>query len=184
MSSGITTDKDNLLFERRTAYKGSMIIREGDTGDCAFLIQSGRVKVFTFDEQHREVQFAVLEAGEIFGEMSLLFDAPRAASVQALDDTVLIVITRETFRYKLQRSDPTVRAVVEMLARRILDTNRTFLDKKDALGDLRDTCTEIYSSIMTSLPRTQQRTFQNTVLPRLEEFLQVVRDFEERFADD
>ncbi len=175
---------DQIVHERKSIPRGGMIIRQGDDGTCAYLVQAGKVRIFIFDEDRREVEFARLGAGQIFGEMALVFDAPRTANVQAVDDTTLIVISREVFRAKLSKSDPTIRAILEMMARRVIDTNNSIVKKKSSLNELTATCVHVYQSVHQALPRTQQRTFENTVLPKLDEFIAVMRDFQERFAEE
>ncbi len=184
MSSSSGAGKDKVILERRFVPKDAVIVRAGDTGNTAYLVQSGGVRVYSTDEKGHEIELARLGSGQIFGEMALVFDAPRTANVQATEDCNLIVITRQTFQKKLAKSDPTVRAMVEMLASRILDINNTLLNKKGNVEDLIETTNVIYQNVFQSLPRQQQRTFQNAVLPRLDGFLDALRAFNERFEKD
>lgn len=113
---------DAHILERRAVPKGTFVMREGDPGNCAYLIQSGVVKVFT-EKDDKKTVLATLEAGEIFGEMALVFDEPRSASVVAAEETNLIVITREMFKQKLHKTDPTIKAIIGMLIKRVTQTN-------------------------------------------------------------
>jgi CRP-like cAMP-binding protein len=65
--------------------QGAVIIREGDSGDSIFLLESGHAKVVAhfFD---KEIELAVLSAGDLFGEVAFLTGRPRTASVIALDN--------------------------------------------------------------------------------------------------
>ena len=174
--------KNAAILERRFAPKGQIIIREGEYGQEAYLVQSGEVSVFiTKDEE--EVELARLAAGQIVGEMAFVFDAPRTASVKATQDTNLIVISRQQFQEKLRESDPTVRAIVQMLSQRVMESNNTLLNKKSDLGDLKETARVIYQNIAVKLTRNQQRNFQNTVLPHLEALLDSLDTFKERYGD-
>lgn len=74
---------------------GEAIVRQGDAGGSAFVVAEGRVRV-SLDPG--DVQLAVLERGDYFGEMSLLTGDPRAASVRALGDCTVLEITSEAFR--------------------------------------------------------------------------------------
>lgn len=181
----ITSKRDPVVLERRFIPKGSVIIRQGEEGNSAFLIQSGKVSIYTKkqDEDH-EIVLAEIGTGAIFGEMALLFDGPRTASAKALDDCNLIVLTRQVFDSKMEKSDPTVRALLKMLTERIINSNNTVINKKSDIGDLTDTAHIIYDNILQGLPRTQQRPFENTVLPKLEAFLKSIGDFRERFEED
>lgn len=173
---------ENAVLERRFVAKGTVIIKEGETGNSAFLIQSGAVKVFVAYEE-RHIELAQLGPGQIFGEMALVFDEKRTASVEALEDSNLIVITRQTLEEKLRKSDPTIRAIVPMLMKRIIQTNNALLSRHTDVKTLLDVVRNIYDIILSSLPRTQQQTFQGAVLPKLNEFLEAVNAFEDKYTE-
>src|SRR5262245_63710407 len=78
-------------------YKsGEVIIRENDQGETAYIIESGRVEV-TKDLQGKNIHLTYLYPGETFGEMSMIDDKPRSATVTAADDTVVRVMPRDQF---------------------------------------------------------------------------------------
>jgi len=175
--------KDTVILERCFVPKGQLVVKEGDDGNCAYLIQSGSVSVFTYNDDAR-INLAKFTVGEIFGELSLIFDEPRSASVVADEDCNLIVITRQTLKHKLDNSDPTVKAIVGMLTKRILSVNNTLVSKQSNVEDLIDTSRIIYQNILTSMPRSKQREFQNAVLPKLDTFLDTLREFHVPSEDD
>lgn len=102
--------------QRLSFPAGAIIFSEGDPGDCAYLIHTGRVEI-TVARNRRKLVLATLERGDLFGELSLINDAPRSAAAHATDDTELVAIGRDTFRDKLATTDPLValfmRAVLE-----------------------------------------------------------------------
>lgn len=173
---------ENAVLERRFVAKGNTIIHEGETGNSAFLIQSGAVRVFV-NHEDRQIELAKLGPGQIFGEMALVFDEKRSASVETTEDTNLIVITRQTLEEKLRKSDPTIRAIVPMLMKRIVQTNNALLSRHADVKTLLDVVRNIYEIIIHSLPRTQQQSFQNAVLPKLNQFLEAVQVFEEKYTE-
>jgi serine/threonine-protein kinase len=81
---------------RRLFPAGSLIIREGDVGDAAYLIVSGSCRAFRQIGDKTEV-LATMTAGSVFGEMALLLDEPRAASVEAVTATSVLVLDKKTF---------------------------------------------------------------------------------------
>lgn len=172
--------ENRVILERRFVPKGAIVMNEGEDANCAFLIQSGSVCVYTLN-QGEKVELARLGVGQIFGEMALAFEEPRTASVEVLEDCNLIVITRRAFEQKLEQSDPTVQALVKMLARRVMTSNNTIVNKKDSIEDLTDGVNVIYENVITSLPRNQRRIFQESVVPKMDEFLNAVRAFKDRF---
>tara|TARA_R110001592_G_scaffold79054_2_gene236738 strand:- start:10749 stop:11135 length:387 start_codon:yes stop_codon:yes gene_type:complete len=125
--------KDRVILERRYVPKGTVIIREDDEAYSAYLVQSGEVSVFT-KRNGQEIELARLGVGEICGEMALMGDDLRSASVRTVEDCNLIVITRSAFEEKLRNSDTTIQAVMRMLIKRIIMSNAEFVGfstKKD-----------------------------------------------------
>jgi len=94
------------VLEQVRFKAGDVIIRENDEGEAAYIIERGRVKV-TREVEGREVHLADLGPGEPFGEMSMIDEKPRSATVTALEDVVAREVHRDTFFRSLQ-SDPDV----------------------------------------------------------------------------
>ena len=84
-------------MENRVIAPGTIIFRQGDPGDRYYIVQSGKVRVFREDAAGLETELSVLGAGESFGEMALLTGEARSASVEALEETRLRVLSKEQF---------------------------------------------------------------------------------------
>ena len=76
--------RGGLHLPRRVFNPGALIIREGAAADAAYLIVSGRCRAYRAVDQGQET-LAIMGPGDVFGEMALLLDEPRAASVEAVD---------------------------------------------------------------------------------------------------
>jgi rhodanese-related sulfurtransferase len=83
--------------ESRTVAPRTIIFRQGDPGDCFYIITSGKVRVFRKDSDGLETQLSVLGAGESFGEMALLTGEVRSANVEAMEETRFMVLSKEQF---------------------------------------------------------------------------------------
>jgi len=81
----------------KTYAKNTTIIYEGDISDSLYILLSGRARVFSSDEQGKELTLKSLAKGDYFGEMSLLDDSPRSASITTLEDVKVAVIAKEHF---------------------------------------------------------------------------------------
>ena len=79
-------------LEPMEVREGSVVIKEGDVGELFYLIDTGRVEVFEGDVKRREQG-----PGESFGEIALLRDIPRTATVRAVEDTHLLALNRDSF---------------------------------------------------------------------------------------
>ncbi len=175
--------KDMTILERRFVACGEMIIEEGEIGNNAYLVQSGEVEVFS-KANDREIILGKMGAGQIFGEMSLVFDGPRTASVRASEHCNLIVVTRAVLKDKIERSDITVRAIVNMLTKRIIEGNNALLNKNDTTDDLQDVVLNLYSNILETLPAKERRVFRSDVLPELNNFLDALSVFKKDHVKD
>lgn len=114
--------KNSIILERRFVPEGKIIIKEGEVGYSAFLIQSGSVCVYS-EAGGKMTVLAELGVGEICGEMALIDEDCRSASVKAIENSTLIMLTRTAFEEKLRKSDPTIKAVVKMLIKRVKTAN-------------------------------------------------------------
>ncbi len=106
----------NAVSERGYA-EGDVIFRQGDPGDCVYVIQRGEVEVVREDGEGGTVVIARLGVGELFGEMALLTDAPRSATVRAATAVGVLAIDRAAFR-PLYTSVPALRASLDEIGAR------------------------------------------------------------------
>lgn len=86
----------NNRVHHRTYLKEEVIFDEGEEGQAIYFIQSGSVLICR-QGRPQDGAIATLDAGQCFGEMALLDDAPRMAQVRAAEDCELVVLFREDF---------------------------------------------------------------------------------------
>jgi CRP/FNR family cyclic AMP-dependent transcriptional regulator len=108
----------SLVIERRFP-KHKTIVEEGLPGDYMYIIRQGRVSVSKLSDDGREKILEFLDAGDFFGEMSLLDNAPRSASVRTLSETRILALSRKDFLHVLGRSPDLAMAVIQELTRRL-----------------------------------------------------------------
>ena len=102
--SGLNSAHLSLLasvVEPREVPAGTVLFREGDTGDELFILQKGKVRISKHVEGVGEEALAILEKGAYFGEMALLGDHPRTADAICNTACLLGVIRREPFEQLL-----------------------------------------------------------------------------------
>lgn len=119
-------------FQLRTFAKGATIVREGEAGQTFYLIRSGRVHVFTSGMQGKgeRIDLGDMGEGEFFGEVALLTDKPRTATVVAADNVELMELKREDFDDIVSRY-PSVRKIVEAYQKkRVQDTIKILLNRQ------------------------------------------------------
>jgi len=106
--------------------KDEIILTRGTPATNAYMIVSGKVNVY-LEEDTKRVDLATLEEGEIFGEGAIFNNDIYDANVEAIEDTELFVITPEKLDEILKGSDPTIRALIRMMRKRLKKTNEALL---------------------------------------------------------
>ncbi|HKM99250.1 MAG TPA: peptidase domain-containing ABC transporter [Candidatus Binataceae bacterium] len=91
---------------------GDTLFERGDPGDAFYVVASGRARVIGQDSAGREISLSVLKRGEHFGEIALLSEVPRTATVRAAEDLVLLRLDRRDFLNFLAEH-PHVRVALE-----------------------------------------------------------------------
>ena len=138
-----------LLSEKLSSVqfkKDEVIIREGDLGDCLYIIKSGSVLVETqIEETEHPVVLARLEDGDYFGEMALITGEPRSATVIAEEDVTLWRLLKIDFDTLIMNNPQITLSLTHMLSHRLMKTNKTleqtelqFLKKIQPTGFLKD----------------------------------------------
>lgn len=102
-------------FVPAEAQAGEVVFREGDEGELFYVIVRGSVIVSRLDESGQPMELARLADGDQFGELALLHDGLRNATVTARTDCLFLTLTRAHF-LEMLRTAPDLRAMVERLA--------------------------------------------------------------------
>lgn len=119
-------------FQLQAYEGGTVVVKEGGAGDTFYLIRSGHVKVSTRGMGHQgdPVELGKMEEGSFFGEVSLLTDKPRTATVIADGPLELMELTRGDFK-TIVADYPSVLKVVEAYQKqRVQDTIKTLMRSK------------------------------------------------------
>ena len=103
-------------------YKdGDVIVRQGEAGDCMYVIQEGRVQVFV-EKDGKEVLLRKPSAGEVFiGEMGIFEKQVRSATVRARGEARVLTLDKKQFLRRIQEDPSLVFLLVQNMSRRIRD---------------------------------------------------------------
>ncbi len=131
-------------------------MRQGDKGENAYIIESGRVEIRLKRPDGEEIIVGTRGSGSMIGEMSLIDNAPRTATVTAIEECTLLEITVNDFSRRLDNADPVLRMTMQVILTRYRDTltranitkdshlwpmaetlERGYLDKEDAVEEIR-----------------------------------------------
>jgi CRP-like cAMP-binding protein len=85
------------IAEHRVVPAHTIIFRQGEPGDSFYVISTGRVRVFRKGKEDLKTELSQLGPGEFFGEMALFSGRPRSAYIEAMEETHLIIISKDEF---------------------------------------------------------------------------------------
>jgi hypothetical protein len=117
----LNEDAPGSLFKKfiKVYNKSDIIFEEGSFGNEMFIIRTGKIRIYT-KKEGREIVLRTCGKGEIFGEMALVDDKPRAASAIAEENnTQLIAVDHSKFLYLVNQQPPFALTIMHILCERI-----------------------------------------------------------------
>ena len=112
------------VVSRKSFPRGATIIAKDDITESLYVVISGRLKVMMSDEEGREVILAILGPNEFFGEMGLLDDSPRSASVVALEACEMLSLSKRDFKKCLADNFEMAMTVMRGLVKRLREADQ------------------------------------------------------------
>ncbi len=109
---------------RRSVPRASTIMAAGDQIDSLYIVISGRLKVMMSDSEGKEVILSLIGPGEFFGEMGLIDEGPRSASVVTIEPCELLSISKRDFKKCLSENVEMSMAVMRGLVHRLREADR------------------------------------------------------------
>ena len=106
--------------------EGEIIVRQGEVGDCMYVIQYGRVEVIK-EEGGMEVKLAELSDGDFFGEMSLFEKDVRSATVRPLGEVRVLTVDRKMFLRKIHDDPSLAFRIMQKMSHRIRELNNELM---------------------------------------------------------
>jgi CRP/FNR family cyclic AMP-dependent transcriptional regulator len=112
------------VVTRKSAPRSTTIMAGGDPTDSLYIVLSGRLKVMMSDAEGKEVILSILGPGEFFGEMGLIDDEPRSATVVTIEPCELLSIAKRDFKKCLAENFEMAQAVMRGLVKRLREADR------------------------------------------------------------
>ena len=113
----------------KTYYDGEIIIKQGDVGDCMYVIQSGKVNVIS-EQNGKEIPLAVREKGDFIGEMALFEREVRSATVKSASESRILTVDKKNLLSNIKK-DPTLAfRIIETMSKRIRELSEEITQYK------------------------------------------------------
>jgi CRP-like cAMP-binding protein len=120
------------MITLRQYAPGEAIIRENEKGECAYIIEKGRVEI-TREKEGKPHHITFLEAGMTFGEMSMVDDLPRSATVTAVEETMVREVHRDNLYENLASNPETMIKLLKGIFERLRIANVTIARMKEEM---------------------------------------------------
>ncbi len=156
----------NRVLNRQVFYPGDTIVEQDSTANRAFYIESGRVEVSVRDDVH-SIVLSHLGAGEIFGEMALIEQDKRSATVKAIEETVVSEITHDELESRIEKTeDKAIRAMIYLFAHRLREANRAQMQHYKNLAEFQDRMAGLMKKASSmKMDRRKRDEFKNEIEP-------------------
>jgi CRP/FNR family transcriptional regulator, cyclic AMP receptor protein len=115
------------LCKSRTFPSGTTIVKQGEAGVGLYIIVRGKVEIRKTMEDNSELSLATHGPGEFFGEFSVIDQAPRTASVVALEETECLLLPAWDFNSLIQSHPEIALEILPVVVRRFRETNEQLL---------------------------------------------------------
>jgi CRP/FNR family cyclic AMP-dependent transcriptional regulator len=132
---------------RRSYPKNTVIINENDVADSLYVIESGKVKVYCSDKNGKEFIMNTLGGGDYFGELALLDDDRRSASVRTMEKADFCIIYKQDFNQVLDLHPNIAKTLIRNITRRVRALTEKV--KSLALQDVYGRVTKVLNSLAT-----------------------------------
>jgi CRP/FNR family cyclic AMP-dependent transcriptional regulator len=168
---------------RRSAPRGSVIMAAGDAIDSLYIVISGRLKVMMGDAEGKEVILSLIGPGEYFGEMGLIDDSPRSASVVTIESCELLCVTKRDFKKCLAESAEMTASVMRGLVRRLREADRkigslALLDVYGRVARLLLDMSEVQNGLRTVTKRLPKQDIAKMIGASREMVSRVMKDLQ------
>lgn len=110
-----------------------ILMQQNEKADCMYFVMHGRLRVFVTDDVGHEIVVGEISSGEVVGEMALLTDDPRSATVRTIRDCVLLKLTRDTFDKFVIKYPETALEISRQCIHRLSSSMRSKKVKKSKL---------------------------------------------------
>jgi CRP/FNR family transcriptional regulator, cyclic AMP receptor protein len=110
--------KSQCEFGSKAFQANDILLSEGETGEEAYLIRSGRVEIRKGSLSNNPMVVATVGKGDVIGEMSLVNDQPHTMSVVAIEETHVAVISKQEFKRRFDVMDPIMKGVLKIIVER------------------------------------------------------------------
>lgn len=169
------------MLTREVFYDGDKLIEQGSQGNRAFYIESGDAEVFV-REKGEDLKVAELGPGDIVGEMALITNAPRSATVVAKSTLNVSVISRTDMMKRLESyNDPVLKTLLDALIERLQEANLKQAEYSSELNFYQKQMIGLFDKMPIGLSVEKQNDFKKEIVPVLNQLEDILNRYKNSF---
>jgi CRP-like cAMP-binding protein len=111
----------------KTYPTGTVLFRQGDAGDCMYVIQAGQVEVL-HEQEGQEVHLTTLGEGDVFGEIALFQREARTATIRALCEVRVLTVDKRAFMRRVHEDPSLAYRILQKMSQRIRELSNEVAD--------------------------------------------------------
>lgn len=144
------------ILDRQFFPAGTLVIQQGMFGNKAYVVESGEVEVFVNDAHGNPVIITQLGPKDMFGEMAVVREDRRSASVRTTQDSVLIVVSAHEFHESMKTSENFFTRVMNMTTQRMKDTSMKLQKKERKLAVIEKAAPLSLKNVALNISRVEE----------------------------
>ncbi|MDD3148383.1 MAG: methyl-accepting chemotaxis protein [Candidatus Riflebacteria bacterium] len=137
LSDKALLDLSAITIEQTVATK-NLVFKEGDKGDALYIVKSGKVNVLKRNSAGVDSVLVSLGKGSVIGDMAIIDEQPRSASIATIQDTVFLIITKDDFRNLLAAEPEISFQILKLSTERLRATNMHLKELEASTNQMED----------------------------------------------
>lgn len=117
------------VCERRTFPPGHILFRQGDPGNDLYIVASGQVEIYRMDNDGRQVLLDTNRPGDVFGELALVADMPRAAMAITVNETEMLTLNKANLLSLLIKKPDRLFKIIGLISQRLVDQDNRVIEE-------------------------------------------------------
>lgn len=162
------------ILERKVIHAGDVFIKEGQEHARAYLVQTGLVRSFTIDNDQKVI-VAEYEPGRIIGETCLMVDEPMNMSYEAVEESVVVTITRQDFQHKIRRIDKDIMKILDHVMIKLNYQDAQALDYAKKNSKIDPAALDMVKALLTGMPEEKKFQYEKAILPHVNAMIKEIK---------
>ena len=162
------------VLERKVIHAGKPFIRAGETHARAYVVQNGLIRAFVMEGDKR-IDVADYDPGRIIGETCLMVDEPMTMNYEAVVDTTVITITRQTFQNKIARIDKDIVTILNHVMNKLNYQDATAISKAKERDSIDEDAYKMMKVLLHGMPEEKKFKYETAILPHVNAMVKQIK---------